>query len=129
MAATSRSTVVALKFWLSDRLSLQATAGSDPQETVAVFLAMPAMHRLRPFVGDSFRVANFLSELNSFLALGMAAKRCSPISPRFSIVRLQPSHLYSSVEAMQSSNFFEGVRDGETGSGILARATGGVASK
>lgn len=44
-------------------------------------------------------------------------------------VSLQPSHLYSSVEAVQSSIFFEGACDGETWSGILARATGGMASK
>ena len=42
------------------------------------------MQRLRPFVGDSFRVANFLSELKSFVELGMGAKLCSHISTRFS---------------------------------------------
>jgi hypothetical protein len=43
------------------------------------------MQRLEPFVGDSFRIADFLSELKSFVALGMVAKLCSPVSPSFTI--------------------------------------------
>src|SRR4051812_1638531 len=57
----------------------------DPKRPVAMSSSMTAWQRLRLLVGDSFRVANSLSELKSFVRLGTVAKRCSPISTRFSI--------------------------------------------
>ena len=42
------------------------------------------LQRRLPFVGDSFRVASFLSELKLFVALGMGAMLCSHIFKRFS---------------------------------------------
>ena len=64
--------------WEYDSTTTKAISGRRARRWTVL------LQRRLPFVGDSFRVASFLSELKLFVALGMGAMLCSHIFKRFS---------------------------------------------
>jgi len=91
----------------SDALNIPAV----PEITPVTIDPAAEMQRLRPFVGDSFRVANFLSERKSFVKLGAVAKRCSPISTSFSIHDTLTWLYRRTSHRITTPNFYPGIID------------------